>query len=237
LPQWEEVPLGPRLSKALGMPVFVDNDVNLGTLGEYVGGAGQGSQHMVAIFVGTGIGGGLIANGQLHRGFRGAAGEIGHMTVVPNGPLCGCGRQGCLEALASRTAMERDIQAALATGQPSAVGELIAASKQQRLTSGVIADALAMKDPLMMEVIERAQFYLGVAVASIVNFFDPETVVLGGGVVEALGQSFVDPIGDMARPLFLQQKDANRVRIVAASLGDHAGVRGAAIMAASRAQD
>lgn len=237
LPQWEEVPLGPRLSKALGMPVFVDNDVNLGTLGEYISGAGQGSQHMVAIFIGTGIGGGLIVDGQLHRGFRGAAGEIGHMTVVPNGPLCGCGRQGCLEALASRTAMEREIQVALATGQSSAVGQLIASSKQKRLTSGVIADALAMKDPLMIDVITKVQFYLGVAVASIVNFFDPETVVLGGGVVEALGQSFVDPIGDMARPLFLQQKDAARVRIVPASLGDHAGVRGAAIMAASRVQN
>jgi glucokinase len=233
---WDEIPLGPQLAKVLEIPVFVDNDVNLGTLGEFVRGAGQGTRHMVAMFVGTGIGGGLIADGKLHRGFRGAAGEIGHMIIVPNGPLCGCGRRGCLEAVASRTAMEREIAVALAAGQPSALGELIASSKQQRLTSGVIAAALARQDPLMVKVMENAQFYLGVAVASIVNFFDPEAVVLGGGVVEALGESFVAPIGEMARPLFLQQKDADRVRIVPASLGDHAGVLGAAIMAASRAQ-
>lgn len=234
---WDEIPLGPRLSKDLGVPVFVDNDVNLGTLGEFVRGAGRGSRHMVAMFVGTGIGGGLIVDGKLHRGFRGAAGEIGHMTVVPHGPLCGCGRRGCLEAVASRTAMEREIEAALATGRFSALAELIASSKQQRLTSGVIAEALAQQDPLMMEVMQSVQFYLGVAVGSIVNFFDPEAVVLGGGVVEALGESFVDPIGAMARPLFLQQKDADRIRIVPAELGDHAGVLGAAIMAASRAQE
>lgn len=235
LPGWQQVPLGPKLQEALGIPVFVDNDVNVGTLGEFVLGAGRGTRDMVALFVGTGIGGGLIIDGRLHRGFRGAAGEIGHMIVDPNGPVCGCGRKGCLEAFASRTAIERDVQAGLAAGRATIVGDLIASSKRNRLTSGVIAKALAENDALMMEIIERAQFHLGLAVASIVNFLDPEMIVFGGGVVESLGDDFLAPIRRIAQPYYLQQKDAELVRIVPATLGDHAGALGAAIMAGQEA--
>lgn len=228
---WHDVPLAERLQSHLGAPVFVDNDVNVGTLAEYLLGAGQGVQHLAAMFVGTGIGGGLVVNGQLYRGFRGAAGEIGHMAVVPDGPLCGCGRRGCLEAVASRTAIEREVQAALDAGRPSVLRDLIAASKRGRLTSGIIAKALEQKDPLMEDVINRVQRFLAMGVANLVNILDPEVVVMGGGVVESLGKDFVEAVARAARTDFLAKKDAERVRIVPASLGDQAGAVGAALMA------
>ncbi|MCS6843119.1 MAG: ROK family protein [Caldilineales bacterium] len=228
---WQDVPLAARLRDKLGAPVFVDNDVNVGTLAEYLLGAGRGVQHMAAMFVGTGIGGGLIVNGQLYRGFRGAAGEIGHVAVVPDGPTCGCGRRGCLEAVASRTAIERDVQAALDAGRLSVVRDLIAASKRRRLTSGIIAKALEQRDPLMEEVIGRVQRFLAMGIANLVNILDPEMIVLGGGVVESLGQGFIEPVAAAARADFLAKKDAERVRIVPATLGDRAGAVGAALMA------
>lgn len=233
LPGWDEVSLGPRLSQALGVLVCVENDVNLGTLGEHALGAGRGTKDMVGIFVGTGVGGGLILNGQLHSGFRHAAAEVGHMIVLADGPVCGCGKRGCLEAVASRTAIERDIQAGLATGRKSLIPKLTNKGIR-RLTSGVLAKALRQGDPLVTEIMSRAQWYLGLLTASIVNLIDPEMIVFGGGVVEALGEEFLTPIRTTARQYFIQQASADQVRITAAELGDHAGVLGAAVLARQR---
>jgi glucokinase len=229
LPGWDEVPLGARLQAEFGVPVRVDNDVNLGTLGEWSLGAGRGCKHMVGIFVGTGVGGGIVIDGKLHRGARYAAGEIGHMIVQPDGPPCSCGRRGCLEAFASRTAIERAVRAALDEGRPSLVSDLLAAEKD-RLTSGVIRQALQAGDPLMMEAVGQAQFYLGLLVANLVNALDPEMVVFGGGVVEALGDAFLQPIRDTALAYYLQQRGAEQISIVPATLGDHAGVLGGAAL-------
>jgi glucokinase len=230
LPGWDKISLGPRLSQALGVPVCVENDVNLGTLGEHALGAGHGTKDMVGIFVGTGVGGGLILNGQLHSGFRHAAAEVGHMIVLADGPVCGCGKRGCLEAVASRTAIERDIQVGLAAGRESLIPELTNGDTE-RLTSGVLAKALRQGDPLVTEVMGRAQWYLGLLTASIVNLLDPEMIVFGGGVVEALDEEFLAPIRTTARQYFIQQAGADQVRVVAAKLGDHAGVLGAAVLA------
>jgi glucokinase len=229
LPGWDEVALGPRLSEALGVPVCLENDVNLGTLGEYALGAGQGTSDMVGIFVGTGVGGGLILGGKLRSGFRNAAGELGHMIVMADGPVCGCGNRGCLESVASRTAIERDIRLGMAAGRKSMIPKLV--REKGRLTSGVLARALHKGDPLTVEVMGRAQWYLGLLTASIVNLIDPEMIVFGGGVVEALGKRFLAPIRVTARQHYIQQAGAERVRIVAAKLGDHAGVLGAAVLA------
>jgi glucokinase len=234
LPGWDEVALGPHLSEALGVPVYLENDVNLGTLGEYALGAGRDTKDMVGIFVGTGIGGGLILDGELRSGFRHAAGEIGHMIIFADGPVCGCGRRGCLESVASRTAIERDIRLGIAAGRKSIVARLL--REKGRLTSGVIAQALRKGDPLTTEVVGRAQWYLGLMTASIVNLIDPELIVFGGGVVEALGKDFLAPIRVTARQYYIQQAGAERVRIVAAKLGDHAGVLGAAVLTQQRAQ-
>jgi glucokinase len=233
LPGWDEVPLGPRMSEALGVRVFVENDVNLGTLGEHALGAGRGTRDMVGIFVGTGVGGGLILDGQLRSGARHAAAEVGHMIVLADGPVCGCGRRGCLEALASRTAIERDIHLGIAAGRESLVPELL--KESGRLSSGVLAEALRQGDSLVAEVVGRAQWYLGLLTASIVNLVDPEMVVFGGGVIEALGEEFLAPVRTTARQYFIQQAGADKVRIVTAKLGDYAGVLGAAVCARQRA--
>jgi glucokinase len=207
LHNWENVPLAKLLSDALGIPAFVENDVNLGTLGEHVLGAGQGVEALVGIFVGTGIGGGLILNGRLWGGWRGGAGEVGHTVVLAEGPVCGCGSRGCAEALASRTAIERDIWA------------------------GIKAEAYERGDPLVREVIARAQFYLGVLIANVVNILDPEMVIIGGGVTEALGNQYLDPIRPVAYQYFINKRGAQDVKIVAAELGDNAALLGAAVYA------
>jgi glucokinase len=232
LPGWDEIALGPRLSDALEVPVCLENDVNLGTLGEHSLGAGRGTRDMVGIFVGTGVGGGLVLDGKLRSGSRHAAAEVGHMIVLADGPVCGCGKRGCLEAVASRTAIERDIRLGLAAGRESGISRQMEDSG--RLTSGVLAKALRKGDPLVTEVMNRAQWYLGLLTASIVNLVDPEMIVFGGGVAEAIGDEFLEPIRLTARQYYIQQADADQVRIVLATLGDHAGVLGAAVLARQR---
>ena len=235
IPPLSDYPLGKRLSKALKLPVFADNDVNVGTVGEHALGAGRGTKDMVGIFVGTGVGGGVIIDGRLHHGFRNGAGEVGHMVVGfqarPDEPLCGCGRPGCLEAYASRTAIERDIRAAVAAGRKTVMVKLLQKSGRERITSGLLERALREGDPLVTEIMERATTYLAVHIASIVNFFDPEMVVIGGGVAEALGERLLKPLRRSAPLWYLHKTDADKVRIVAAELGDYAGVLGAATIA------
>jgi len=235
LPALTDFPLGERLARELELPVFVENDVNAGAVGEHALGAGRGTKDMVGIFVGTGVGGAVILDGRLRHGTRNGAGEIGHMVVGfrddPEEVRCGCGRPGCVEAYASRTAIERDIRAAIDEGRETIVTSLLEMNGKVRITSGVLAKALKKGDPLVTEVMERATTYLSVLVATIVNFVDPEMVVLGGGVAEALGERLAEPIRREAPRSYLEKKDADRVRIVLAELGDYAGVLGAATIA------
>ena len=233
LPGWEEVHLAELLAKETGLPTFIENDVNVGTYGEFRLGAGQGVQDLVGIFVGTGVGGGLIVDGKLRSGFRHAAAEVGHMVVIADGPLCGCGARGCLEAVASRTAIVRDIAGAIRAGRKSIITELVG-NKIEEITSGVLAEAAQRGDELTLEVLSKAQYYLGILVANIVNLFDPEMVVLGGGVVEALGPPFLEPIRRTARDYFFAKEDMDKVQIVPAKLGDYAGVLGVAMLAWER---
>jgi len=233
LPGWVDVPLAEHLRDKTKLPVFVENDVNAGTYGEFKLGAGRGVSDLVGIFVGTGIGGGLILGGQLRSGFRHVAAEVGHMIVVADGPRCGCGALGCLEAVASRTAITRDLVAAINAGRTSIL-TVLAGDKLDDLTSGVLSEAAQRGDPLTLEVLARAQHYLGLAVASIINLIDPEMVILGGGVVEALGEGFLGPVRETAYANLIAKHDLQRVKIVAAELGDHAGVLGAAMLAMER---
>jgi glucokinase len=233
---WKNVPLGERLRERLDLPVMVDNDVNIGVMGEYEYGAGQGARHMVGIFVGTGIGGGLIIDGTPHYGGRGAAGEIGHIVVKPHGRQCGCGREGCVEAYASKTAMEAMIREEMENGRSSIVLDVMEDKGKTRMTSSVIETSLEKKDPLMEEAIQTAQYYLGLLTADVVNTLDPEVIVFGGGVVERLGASFVDPVARTARQHYLQRRGAEQIRVVPAELGDDAGPVGAAVIARRRLQ-
>lgn len=234
MPGWDNVPLAKMLSEATGVPAFIANDVDLGTLGEFALGAGRGRRHVVGIFVGTGIGGGLILNGELWQGWRRAAAEIGHMIVLAEGPYCGCGNRGCLEALASRTAIERDIWAGIKAGRESLIPGLMKGDEKARLTSGALADAWKQGDTLVADVLGRVQFYLGLGIASVVNFVDPEMVILGGGVIEAFDDDFLEPIRRVAYQNFINKRNAHNVKIVAASLGDNAALLGAAVYARQR---
>src|SRR6058998_2786313 len=197
---WEDVPLARTLRKKLGSDVIVGNDVQVAILGEHTYGAAQGTRRAVGIWVGTGIGGGLIADGEIDVGFRGAAGEIGHMVIKEDGPKCSCGRRGCVEALASRSAMERDVRAS----PKSAVLKIMKERGKDRMTSSVIERALDAGDPVMKEVLARAQHYLGLLTGNIVNMFDPEMVVIGGGIAQRLQKKFVAPIAEIARTRFLR---------------------------------
>ena len=234
---WSDYPLADELAQRVKLPVVVENDVNIGAIGEHAYGAGRGTHHMVALFVGTGVGGALIVRGKPLRGFRGVAGEVGHKIAVPGGRLCGCGRSGCFEAYTSRTAMEAILRERLAEGRESIVPEIMARKGKTRMSSSVIEEALDRGDPLMTEVMREAQGHLATLVANLVNTVDPEMVVLGGGIVARLGDRFVDPIARQARAGFLSQQGAERIRIVPAQLGDHSGTIGAAVVAAERLGD
>jgi glucokinase len=231
---WEEVPLGRKLKELLGVPVLVENDVNVGVVGEHALGAGKGAKHLVGIFVGTGIGGGIIIGGELYEGGRAGAGEVGHVVVQVDGPRCGCGKRGCIEALASRTAMEREVRAAVKAGEESLVLKIMKKRHKRIMTSSVIVAALAKKDPVMRKVMRRAQRYLGIFVGGIVNVLDPEVVVIGGGIAERWQENFVRPIRETAYKHFLHHRDAERVKIVPGLLGDNAGALGAVVLARQR---
>lgn len=231
---WHNVPLGPALKSRLGVPVLVENDVNAGVVGEYVFGAAKWASDLVGVFVGTGIGGGIICGGELYGGSHGWAGEMGHTVLLAGGPLCGCGHRGCVEALASRTAMERDVLDAVKAGRSSAVIRIMKERHKDRMTSSVIEAALDRKDAVMKEVLKRAEYYLGILVANIVNALDPECVVIGGGIAGRLGEDFVGPIRKTATEYFLHPEAIKRIKIVKGTLGDRAGALGAAALARRR---
>lgn len=230
---WKDVPLKTELEARIGIPTFVDNDVNVGTLGEHTYGAGRDIQNLVGIFVGTGIGGGIIMNGELFHGASKTAGEIGHIIVKEGGPKCGCGNRGCLEALASRTAMTKHLRNAIMKKGKKSIITKLADGDLQQIRSGTLAKALRSKDKLTQNIFKETTKYLGVGIGSIVNFLNPEMIVLGGGVVEALEEDFIKKIRKAAKKYALPDT-LKGVQIVRAELGDDAGVLGAAALARQR---
>jgi len=231
---WKDAPVKAILEKHLGLTVFVENDVNAGTVGEHRLGAGVGVKDLIGIFVGTGIGGGLIFNGRLYHGFGKVAGEIGHMIIQVNGPRCGCGNRGCFEAMASRTAIVRDLSKAMAKGQKTMLSKMVEGKDLQKTGSSVLAEAYRAGDKLTVKVLKRAARYCGMAVASLLNLLNPEMVVLGGGVVEALGADYVARVAKVAKKRTFEVTFEG-VRIVPAQLGDDAVLLGAACIARDRA--
>ncbi len=221
----------PLAVKKLGLPVFLGNDVNLGTLGEKWLGSAMDAQNVVGIFVGTGIGGGVIIDGRLVTGARRSAGEIGHMIMQIGGPKCGCGARGCFEAIASRGAIDRDIRAAVKGGRKSIIeGWADLAKPNEPIRSGAIRKALAKGDPVVTEVVTRAAEVIGWACISISHLVDPEVILLGGGVIEACG-GFILPIIErivQADPLTGASPGG---RVLESTLGDDAVVLGAVAMA------
>src|SRR5260221_10733092 len=226
---WKEVPLKKELEMQLGLPVLVENDGNIAVLGVHVAELKSKPRHVAGIFVGTGIGGGLIMDGELYSGFNHTAGEIGHMVLDINGPKCGCGNRGCFEALASRTAIFQRIKAGVKEGEKTLLTEMLGDGLED-LRSGDLRKAIRRGDKFVAKVVEQTAEYIGIGVANLVNILGPDVVVLGGGVMEALADEMTAVIIKTAKE-HAMPGTLKGVEIIASKLGDNAGITGAAVLA------
>jgi glucokinase len=186
-----QYPMKKELEAKWGVPVFLENDTNAGTYGEFRRGAGKGKKHMAGIFVGTGIGAGIILDGKLYCGASGYAGEVGHLIIMEGGPLCGCGQYGCLEAFSSRTAMAKDAVALASAGNMPSVFKQ-AGSDFKLYKSKMFELGLKENDPNVRKIIERSAWHMGVGMANLVNILNPELIVLGGGLVDRIGMPYLE---------------------------------------------
>lgn len=219
LPDWRDVPLKSILEKSLGLQVYVGNDANLAALGEHQFGAGRGLDHLIYLTVSTGIGAGIIAKGKLLLGQDGLAGEAGHMSIA-DGPPCKCGSVGCLEILASGTAIARQAEDRMAAGEESTISLI----NKGPITAEAVEAAARTGDRLAAEVMEKAATYLGIGVVNLVHLFNPQAVIIGGGVSQA-GDLLFGPVKrtvvERAMPNF------RKVQILPSALGDDVGLYGA----------
>jgi glucokinase len=233
IPEWSDAPypVGPELSERVGVPVALGNDVQVAVEAEYELGAGKGSRSLLGVFWGTGVGGGIILDGEPWLG-RGAAGEIGHMVVKKGGAQCPCGRLGCMEAYAGRGAMEARARGLADKGRETVLFEIMEERGRSRLQSGIWERALKAGDELAIELVDRALEALGAGIASAVNLLDVETVVIGGGLGTRLGEPYVERIEEQMKPHLFVDERPPAVRL--AALGDLGGATGAALLIASR---
>lgn len=223
--EWRDVDIRPMLPAEWKWPVLLENDVRMGTYGEFAQGAAKGARHVLGLFVGTGVGGGIILNGDLYTGFNGHAGEIGH-TIVH-------WRKGfSLEGVAGRKYQMRRAKEML-DDAPKRVRKEWKGVDLERVKSSQLAEFYQKDDPIAVQVVDDAARALGGAVASAVNFLSPEVIVIGGGVTGALGDSFIERIWDIAKRYTLPQA-ADNVRCVAAALGDDSGIIGCAAYAKAK---
>jgi glucokinase len=221
---WTQTPLKEKLERLSGVPVYVDNDANNAALGEMWRGAGQGAKDLVMVTLGTGVGGGVIINGKVVHGVRGVGGEIGHITMEPQGgPPCNCGKTGCLETYASATAIIREGILAAQEGESTALANIL--RQNGTLTAKDVFDAAKAGDPGARKVVEKAAHYLGLGLSHIANLLNPSKIVIGGGV-SAAGEFLLERV----RQSFLRYSFSHAgtsCEIVPAILGNDAGVIGA----------
>lgn len=226
---WENYELTKEVTEKYGIPMYIGNDVNVGIMGERMYGAAKGLENVIGIFVGTGIGGGIIIEGKLYEGKTGAAGEIGHITIDPKGPICGCGARGCLEAIASKTAILKYIKAQLLRGRKSTLSEDIN-EESTILKSGHLKKSYENNDELSLEVIEKMCEDIGIGTSSLMNILNPEAIVFGGGIIESLGEILLPKIKKTARQ-YAMPKIFENCEFKIAELGDDAGIMGALALA------
>jgi len=224
LPGWHDVPLQQMLQERFGVPVFVGNDANLGALGEYTFGAGRGVDNLVYVTVSTGIGGGVIEDGRLLLGANGLAAEIGHMILLADGPRCGCGNHGCLEALASGPAIAREARQRIAAGEQSKIAAMVQ-GQLSKVDAEVVVEAARSGDPVAQEIMAQAAKYLGIGMLNLVHLYNPSLIAIGGGVSNA-EDLIIEPIrrfvAQQAMPDYLRG-----LRIIRSDLGDDVGLLGA----------
>jgi glucokinase len=230
LPGWHDVPVARMVSEALGLPALLENDANAAAYGEHRFGAGRPYRHMVYITISTGIGGGLIIDGSIYGGASGGAGEVGHMTLEKDGPLCGCGGRGHLEALASGTAIAREARALLDEGRCPVLARLV--KEGRALDAETVHLAAQQDDADARGVIEQAGRYLGLGLANIINEFNPQAIVIGGGLV-GMGDMILDPARAAAEEQAFHESFSD-ADILKAELGEQAGVLGVAALAAEK---
>jgi glucokinase len=222
-----DVPIRDLMQERIGLPVFVDNDANVAALAEHLYGAGRGAQNVVLLTIGTGIGGGLILNGEVYRGSTGAAAELGHIVIEEDGPPCqgNCPNHGCVEALASGTAIAKAGQEAAERDPDSALGKALA---EGPIVGRTVTELALSGDGPAREVVSQAGRHIGVALSSLANIFDPDVFVIGGGV-SAVGDLLLDPAREELRSRALPPQNERPVKL--AELGPDAGMIGAAAMA------
>ncbi len=227
---WRDEPLQPQLGRALGLPVVIVNDVRAATLGEWLYGAGQGCNDLICLFVGTGIGGGIVSGGQLLSGCSNTAGELGHITIDMQGPSCHCGNRGCMEALAGGWAIAQQAKEAVTADQVAGASLLkMAGGHLDAITAEIVAKAAKASDPLAMHLIDHVVQALIAGVVSLVHAFNPCRLILGGGVIEGLPEM----IGRVERGMRRRALGAasDPLQVLPARLHNDAGVIGAAALA------
>ncbi len=231
MPGWDEFPIRNHLEDLWHLPISISNDAELGALGEWAYGAGRGENNLAYIKVGTGVGAGLLLDGQIYRGATGTAGEIGHITIEENGPLCTCGNYGCLEAVAGGLAIARKAREAIENGRRTQLSAL----PPEKILAVDVARAAQQGDLVAQQIITDAGRYLGIAIASLVNIFNPGMVVIGGGVSQ-LGDLLLEPIRKTVVERSLHAS-AKAVRITSAVLGMRASSMGAVVQAINLSLD
>jgi glucokinase len=224
MPGWDNIPIGRIFEEEFSAPSFIDNDANAAALGEAIYGAGQGASVVCYFTVSTGIGGGCVIKGHIFHGAGDNAAEFGHQKLDPFGPPCGCGRRGCLEALASGTAIARRAKELLLHNPQSLLLQLVRGDIE-RVTARLVAQAASQGDALSLRVFQEAGFWLGLGIANIINLFNPKVVVLGGGVINA-GELILKPARETALQKAIPQL-ASIVEIVPAKLDEYPGLYGA----------
>jgi len=226
---WRNFQLRKPLEEAFGCPVFVINDVDAGIYGEFRFGAAQGTRCAVGVFPGTGIGGGCVYEGRILTGRNRSCFEIGHIQLIPDGPLCGCGQRGCLEAVASRLAISASAASAVYRGEaPNLLA--LAGTDLANMRSGALADAIKAGDTVVEEIVRNGARWLGVGVSTLVNLLAPDVVVLGGGLVEAMPAIYVEEVSKITQARVMTPfKDVFKITV--SQLGDDAVAKGAAAWA------
>ena len=225
--EWKNYPLGEKLSAHFKVPVYLGNDANLAVLGEWRYGAGQGHDHLVYLTISTGVGGGVISNGHLLEGQLGLAGELGHATILADGPVCSCGKKGHLEALASGTSIASYVEMQLAEGTESSLRSGV------KRTAESIAEAAREGDALAISAYQRAGKYLGIGVATFLHIFNPTIVILGGGVSQS-GDLLMVPFRASLREHVFNPAYLENLITTTAALGDDAGLLGALALVGMR---
>jgi glucokinase len=223
LRNWDRIPIVDVLSKKFAVPVMLDNDANAAALGEFSFGAGRGFKNIFYVTVSTGIGGGVIIDGNIHHGVSTGAGEIGHTIVDPDGVRCNCGSIGCLETVSSGTHLVRLMKEKLASGEPTAIRDLITDGTE--LSTQVLLEAVRRGDPVAIEIWDKACRYLAISIANAISLLAPEVVVIGGGISSA-GELLLEPLRRLV-PQYVSMIPKSEINIVTAELGTESGLYGA----------